>query len=93
LGDLGLEWIYSTPVFPSIFVFFFLEKDARIDCSAIDSAVTKKETSPDEEEEEEFTDSSSSSGDMETDTLEVLGPLMSSLTVHEIVTVNSSGNR
>ncbi len=74
---------------------FFLEKDPRIDCSAIDSAVTKKGTSADEEEEEEFTDSSSSSSsdDLEADNLEVLGPLMSSLTVHEIVTVNSSGNR
>jgi hypothetical protein len=78
------------------FVFFFLEKDARINCSAIDSAVTKKGTNPDEEEEEDFTDSSSSSSssdDLEADTLEILGPLMSSLTVHEIVTVNSSGNR
>jgi hypothetical protein len=57
--------------------------------------VTKKGTSPDEEEEEDFTDSSSSSSsdDLEADTLEVLGPLMSSLTVHEIVTVNSCGNR
>jgi hypothetical protein len=90
-----MKCIYTTPVTPPIFVFFFLEKDARIDCSAIDSAVTKKGTSPDEEEEEDFTDSSSSSssGDLEADTLEVLGPLMSSLTVHEIVTVNSSGNR
>jgi hypothetical protein len=83
----------------SNYSFFFLEKDARIDSSAIDSAVAKKETSPDEEEEEEFTNSSSSSSssscsdDLETDTLEVLGPLKSSLTVHEIVTVNSSGNR
>jgi hypothetical protein len=57
--------------------------------------VTKEGTNPDEEEEEDFTDSSSSSSsdDLETDTLEVLGPLMSSMTVHEIVTVNSSGNR
>jgi hypothetical protein len=76
-----------------LYGIFFLEKDPRIDCSAIDSAVTKKGTNPDEEEEEGFTDSSSSSDDLEADTLEFLGPLMSSLTVHEIVTVNSSGNR
>jgi hypothetical protein len=77
-----------------LYGIFFLEKDPRIDCSAIDSAVTKNGTGPDEEEEEEFTDSSSSSSDdLEADTLEVRGPLMSSLTFHEIVTVNSSGNR